>query len=247
MSKREPKIIELPYMGPPTNKDKEEDKKQYERTMPVSIGSRRTMPVPPHVRDRDYAQGGKVKKYADGGMTQQPTYPFYGNQPQAGGQNGGTNQTFNMQPQATAGTTDQQQPMQTFKKGGKVSMNSKVKKMALGGMGSRPAPARTMPAKPMPPQVGSLPPPLPPHLKGLLGNTISKPYVMQPGDKLGTAKPSPPMSPAMSAMPKAFMKKGGSVKASKMGAVKQSKPSMGSASSRGDGIAQRGKTKGRMV
>jgi hypothetical protein len=126
MSKREPKIIELPYMGPPTNKDKEEDKKQYERTMPVSIGSRRTMPVPPHVRDRDYAQGGKVKKYADGGMTQQPTYPFYGNQPQAGGQNGGTNQTFNMQPQANAGAPNpQQQPMQTFKKGGKVSSASK--------------------------------------------------------------------------------------------------------------------------
>jgi hypothetical protein len=65
-------------------------------------------------------------KYADGGMTQQPTYPFYGNQPQAGGQNGGMNQTFNMQPQATAGTTDQQQqPVQTFKKGGKVSSASK--------------------------------------------------------------------------------------------------------------------------
>jgi hypothetical protein len=125
MSKREPKIIELPYMGPPTNKDKEEDKKQYERTMPVSIGSRRTMPVPPHVRDRDYAKGGKVKKYADGGMTQQPTYPFYGNQPQAGGQNGGTNQTFNMQPQANAGAPNpQQQPMQAFKKGGKVSSAS---------------------------------------------------------------------------------------------------------------------------
>lgn len=74
-------------------------------------------------------KGGKVKKYADGGMTQQPTYPFYGNQPQAGGQNGGTNQTFNMQPQANAGAPNQQQPMQqpmqTFKKGGKVSSASK--------------------------------------------------------------------------------------------------------------------------
>ena len=70
--------------------------------------------------------GGKVKKYADGGMTQQPTYPFYGNQPQAGGQNGGTNQTFNMQPQANAAPNQQpmQQPMQTFKKGGKVSSAS---------------------------------------------------------------------------------------------------------------------------
>jgi hypothetical protein len=94
--------------------------------MPVTSGSKRATPVPPHVRDRDYAKGGKVKKYADGGMTQQPTYPFYGNQPQAGGQNGGTNQTFNMQPQANAAPNQQpmQQPMQTFKKGGKVSSAS---------------------------------------------------------------------------------------------------------------------------
>jgi hypothetical protein len=71
-------------------------------------------------------KGGKVKKYADGGMTQQPTYPFYGNQPQAGGQNGGTNQTFNMQPQVNAAPNPQQQPMQqTFKSGGKVSSASK--------------------------------------------------------------------------------------------------------------------------
>jgi hypothetical protein len=42
-------------------------------------------------------------------------------------------------------------------------------------------------------------------------------------------------------------KNGGSVKASKMGSVKTSRPTMKSASSRGDGIAQRGKTKGRMV
>ena len=69
-----------------------------------------------------YKKGGKVKKYADGGMTQQPTYPFYGNQPQAGGQNGGMNQTFNMQPQANADAN--QQPQQRFKKGGKVSSAS---------------------------------------------------------------------------------------------------------------------------
>jgi hypothetical protein len=53
--------------------------------------------------------------------------------------------------------------------------------------------------------------------------------------------------------PKAMMRRkdkkaeGGTIKASKMGAVKQGKPSMGSASKRADGIAQRGKTKGRMV
>lgn len=74
-------------------------------------------------------KGGKVKKYADGGsidQTQQPTYPFYGNQPQTSGVNGGTNQTFNIQPQASAGAPDQQQPMQqSYKTGGKVSSASK--------------------------------------------------------------------------------------------------------------------------
>lgn len=95
-------------------------------------------------------------KYADGGMTQQPTYPFYGNQPTAATTNPGANQTFNID--------NSLQPMQ-------------------------------------------------------------QPNMQRPQG----------------------MKKGGAVKASKMGTVKQGKPHMGSASSRGDGIAQRGKTKGRMV
>jgi hypothetical protein len=45
------------------------------------------------------------------------------------------------------------------------------------------------------------------------------------------------------------MKRGGSVKSSapKMGKVKTAKPSMGGASKRADGIAMRGKTRGRMV
>lgn len=42
------------------------------------------------------------------------------------------------------------------------------------------------------------------------------------------------------------MKKGGAVP-SKMGAVKTAKPSIGSASSRADGIAQKGKTKGKLL
>jgi hypothetical protein len=42
------------------------------------------------------------------------------------------------------------------------------------------------------------------------------------------------------------LKSGGSVKPSKMGAVKSAKPSFGSASRRADGIAQRGKTRGKM-
>jgi hypothetical protein len=49
------------------------------------------------------------------------------------------------------------------------------------------------------------------------------------------------------AMGNPIMKRGGAVKASKMGTVKQAKPSMGSASKRADGIAQRGKTRGRVL
>ena len=68
------------------------------------------------------------KRYNDGGITQQPTYPFGTNAPAAtttsdGSSAGGVNQTFNMQPQATA------QPSAptgaTFKKGGKVGSASK--------------------------------------------------------------------------------------------------------------------------
>ena len=43
------------------------------------------------------------------------------------------------------------------------------------------------------------------------------------------------------------MKRGGKVKASKMGSVKTSKPAMSSASRRADGIATKGKTRGRFV
>jgi hypothetical protein len=43
------------------------------------------------------------------------------------------------------------------------------------------------------------------------------------------------------------LKMGGSVSASKMGAVKTAKPSMGSASKRADGVAMKGKTKGMMM
>lgn len=76
----------------------------------------------------------KKKRFNDGGMTgatQQPTYPFGTNvQPTAAPTDaqaaGGVNQTFNMQPQATA------QPAPPapsgFKKGGKVSRSSASKR-----------------------------------------------------------------------------------------------------------------------
>jgi hypothetical protein len=62
------------------------------------------------------------KRYNDGGITQQPTYPFGTNvqatAPADTSGTGGVNQTFNMQPQATAQPAA---PAATFKKGGKVS------------------------------------------------------------------------------------------------------------------------------
>jgi hypothetical protein len=70
---------------------------------------------------KNFKKGGKVKRYAEGGTTQQPTYPFYGNTPQPSTTQpeSGVNQTFNIQPTASTG-----QPVQ-MKKGGKVSSASK--------------------------------------------------------------------------------------------------------------------------
>jgi len=79
----------------------------------------------------------KRKKFADGGVTgqtQQPTYPFYGNQPQAGGQNGGMNQTFNMQPQAMAGPNDQMG--QRFAKGGQAKVGKVMHEFKAGKLKS---------------------------------------------------------------------------------------------------------------
>lgn len=48
-------------------------------------------------------------------------------------------------------------------------------------------------------------------------------------------------------MPETAYKRGGSVKPSKMGGVKTAKPSFGSASKRADGIATKGKTRGKFI
>jgi len=77
-----------------------------------------------------------------------------------------------------------------------------------------------------------------------------------PGTQTGGPAPMG-MAPAGMAAMGAFKKggavkakafaEGGSVKATSMGSVKTTKPKMGSASSRADGCAQRGKTRGKMV
>jgi hypothetical protein len=69
------------------------------------------------------------KRYNDGGVTQQPTYPFGTNVQAAAPTDqsaSGVNQTFNMQPQAT--TTPAASPSAVFKKGGKVSRSSASKR-----------------------------------------------------------------------------------------------------------------------
>jgi len=80
----------------------------------------------------------KRRKFADGGAigpSQQPTYPFYGNQPQAGGQSGGMNQTFNMQPQAQAGPNDQMGQMR-FAKGGQAKVGKVMSEFKSGKLKS---------------------------------------------------------------------------------------------------------------
>jgi len=80
----------------------------------------------------------KPRKFADGGAigpNQQPTYPFYGNQPQAGGQSGGLNQTFNMQPQAQAGPNDQMGQTR-FAKGGQAKVGKVMSEFKSGKLKS---------------------------------------------------------------------------------------------------------------
>ena len=78
----------------------------------------------------------KRRNFADGGVTgvQQPTYPFYGNTPQPGGQNGGMNQTFNIQPQAQAGPNDQMG--QRFAKGGQAKVGKVMSEFKAGKLKS---------------------------------------------------------------------------------------------------------------
>jgi hypothetical protein len=81
------------------------------------------------------------------------------------------------------------------------------------------------------PRVGEPGGPLTP-MPGRDGTFVNKPYAPDINSPL---RPGP------------GMKKGGKVSASKMKPVKTASPKMSSASKRADGIAQRGKTRGKMV
>jgi len=91
---------------------------------------------------------------------------------------------------------------------------------------------------------GPTPPPMPQYGQGP-GQGANQPPPMPQYGGPGQGFGQPPNAAQVG-----MFKKGGAVKArafAKGGSVKTTKPKMGSASSRGDGIAQRGKTKGRMV
>lgn len=135
----------------------------------------------------------------------------------------------------------------------------------MRGRAAMPPPA-AMPPQPMPPGVMPAPAAMPPgalkkggvvknyatggltyaERKALMDEKVAPPRgttkkeadifregMKPPKDDEGPVKQAKPISRA----------KGGSIKASKMGAVKVAKPKMSSASSRADGIAIRGKTR----
>jgi len=111
---------------------------------------------------------------------------------------------------------------QTFKQGGDMKESKAMVKKEIGFMKAKGAP-KSMVKHEMAEMKG---------MKKMASGGM--PMVMKDGQKV----------PAFAADGKGKMARGGMTK---MGAVKTAKPSMGSASSRADGIAQQGKTKGKML
>ena len=188
----------------------------------------------------------KRRKFADGGVTggqvQQPTYPFYGNQPQAGGQSGGMNQTFNMQPQAMSGPNDQM--TQRFAKGGQAKVGKVMSEFKSGKLKSSSGQKVTNPKQAI--AIGLSEAGLSKKAKGGEMKESKAMVKKEIGFMKKKGAPKSMIKHEMSEM--SGMKHGGKVKkmaaggmaASKMGSVKTAAPSR-------DGVASRGKTKGTMV
>ena len=187
----------------------------------------------------------KRKKFADGGVTgqtQQPTYPFYGNQPMAGGQSGGMNQTFNMQPQAMSGPNDQM--TQRFAKGGQAKVGKVMSEFKSGKLKSSSGQKVTNPKQAI--AIGLSEAGLSKKAKG---GEMKESMKKVKEEVAFMKKKGAPKSMIKHEMAEAGMKKGGmamkkyaaggSVMPSKMGAVKTAAPSR-------DGVAVKGKTKGMM-
>jgi len=185
----------------------------------------------------------KRRKFADGGVTgvQQPTYPFYGNQPQAGGQNGGVNQTFNMQPQAQAGPNDQMGQQQRFKKGGQVKVKKVMEEFKAGKLKSSSGQKVTNPKQAIAIGLSEA------GLSKKKGGGMAESKAMMKKEVSFMKKKGAPKSMVKHEEAEMKgMKYGGKTKKmasggmTKMGAVKTAAPSR-------DGVAVKGKTKGTMV
>ena len=178
----------------------------------------------------------KRKKFADGGVTgqtQQPTYPFYGNQPMAGGQSGGMNQTFNMQPQAMSGPNDQM--TQRFAKGGQAKVGKVMSEFKSGKLKSSSGQKVTNPKQAI--AIGLSEAGLSKKAKG---GEMKESKAMMKKEVSFMKKKGAPKSMLKHEMAEAGMKYGGKVKKMAGGGLAGGHKSA-------DGIAKKGKTKAMQV
>ena len=180
----------------------------------------------------------KRKKFADGGVTgvQQPTYPFYGNQPQAGGQNGGVNQTFNMQPQAQAGPNDQMGQQQRFAKGGQAKVSKVMHEFKAGKLKSSSGQKVTNPKQAI--AIGLSEAGLSKKAKG--GAMKESKMMVKKEVEFMKKKGAPKSMVKHEAAEMGAMKKGGKVK-------KMASGGLASGHKSADGVATKGKTKAKKV
>jgi hypothetical protein len=177
----------------------------------------------------------KRRNFADGGVTgvQQPTYPFYGNTPQAGGQNGGMNQTFNIQPQAQAGPNDQMG--QRFAKGGQAKVGKVMSEFKAGKLKSSSGQKVTNPKQAI--AIGLSEAGISKKAKG---GAMKESKMMVKKEVEFMKKKGAPKSMVKHEMKEAGMKYGGKVKKMASGGLAAGHKSA-------DGVATKGKTKAMQV
>ena len=177
----------------------------------------------------------KRRNFADGGVTgvQQPTYPFYGNTPQAGGQNGGMNQTFNIQPQAQAGPNDQMG--QRFAKGGQAKVGKVMSEFKAGKLKSSSGQKVTNPKQAI--AIGLSEAGLSKKAKG---GAMKESKMMMKKEVEFMKKKGAPKSMVKHEMKEAGMKYGGKVK-------KMASGGLAAGHKAADGVASKGKTKAMQV
>lgn len=178
----------------------------------------------------------KRRNFADGGVTgvQQPTYPFYGNTPQAGGQNGGMNQTFNIQPQAQAGPNDQMG--QRFAKGGQAKVGKVMSEFKAGKLKSSSGQKVTNPKQAI--AIGLSEAGLSKKAKG--GAMKESKMMVKKEVEFMKKKGAPKSMVKHEAAEMGAMKKGGKVK-------KMASGGLAAGHKAADGIAKKGKTKAMQV